>query len=95
MLFLFIFLLQSELVCKRKQRKTLLFSSAFHEPSSEDWKKNSMQTRAFLMLDKKYLNKILLRTKQLPIKANQNSCAAREVVPERRAIHKLNAHFFL
>ena len=80
---------------KESKEKRCFFPLLFTSFQVKIEKKNSMQTRAFLMLDKKYLNKILLRTKQLPIKANQNSCAAREVVPERRAIHKLNAHFFL
>ena len=54
-----------------------------------------MQTRAFLKLDKKYCT-ILLRAKHLPVKELiDNWCHALEEVPERRAIHKLNAYFFL
>jgi len=54
-----------------------------------------MQTRALLNLDKKYC-KIFLRAQQLPFKGLiDNQCHALETVPERRAIHKLNAHFFL
>ena len=54
-----------------------------------------MQTRAFLNLDKKYC-KIFLRAKQLPVKGLiDNRCHALEAVPERRAIHKLNAYFGL
>ena len=54
-----------------------------------------MQTRALLHLDKKYC-KIFLRAKQLPVKGLiDNRCHALEAVPERRTIHKLNAHFFL
>ena len=72
------------------------FASAFHAPSSKDYKQyNSMQTRALLNLDKKYC-KIFLRAKQLPVKGMiDNRCHALEAVPERRAIHKLNAIFFL
>jgi len=72
------------------------FASAFYDPSSEDFKQyNSMQTRALLNLDKKYC-KIFLRAKQLPVKGMiDNSCHALEAVPVRRAIHKLNAYFFL
>jgi len=52
----------------------------------EDCKQsNSMQTRALLNL-----------AKQLPVKGLiDNRCHALEAVPERRAIHKLNANFFL
>jgi len=54
-----------------------------------------MQTRALLNLDKKYC-KIFPRAKQLPVKGLiDNRCHALEAVPERRAIHKLNANFFL
>ena len=54
-----------------------------------------MQTRALLNLDKKYC-KIFLRAKQLPVKGLiDNRCHSLEAVPERRAIHKLNAIFFL
>ena len=54
-----------------------------------------MQTRALLNLDKKYC-KIFNRAKQLPVKGLiDNRCHALEAVPERRAIHKLNAYFFL
>ena len=69
---------------------------AFHDPSSEDCKQtNNMQTRAFLKLDKKYCT-ISLRAKHLPVKGLiDNRCHALGVVPERRAIHKLNAFFFL
>jgi len=52
-----------------------------------------MQTRALLNLDKKYC-KIFDRAKQLPVKGLiDNNCHALEAVPERRAIHKLNAFF--
>ena len=73
-----------------------LSKDAFHDPSSKDCKQsNSMQTRALLNLDKKYC-KIFLRAKQLPVKGLiDNRCHALEAVPERRAIHKLNAYFFL
>jgi len=54
-----------------------------------------MQTRAFLKLDKKCCIK-LLRAKHLQVKGLiDNICHALEEVPERRAIHKLNAYFFL
>jgi len=54
-----------------------------------------MQTRAFLKLEKKCCI-ILLRAKHLPVKGFiDNRCHALEAVPERRAIHKLNAYFFL
>jgi len=54
-----------------------------------------MQARALLNLDKKYC-KIFLRAKQLPVKGMiDNRCNALDAVPERRAIYKLNAYFFL
>jgi len=54
-----------------------------------------MQTRALLYLNKKYC-KIFLRSKQLPVKGLiDNRCHSLKAVPERRAIHKLNAYFFL
>ena len=53
-----------------------------------------MQTRVLLNLDK--YCKIFPRAKQLPVKGLiDNWCHALEAVPERRAIHKLNAIFFL
>jgi len=53
-----------------------------------------MQTRALLNSDKKYC-KIFLRAKQLLVNGLiDNRCHALEAVPERRAIHKLNAHYF-
>ena len=53
-----------------------------------------MQTYACLNLDKKYRKK-KFRAKQLLIKRLiDNRCNAIEAVPERRAIHALNAHFF-
>ena len=63
-----------------------LSKDAFHDPSRKDCKQsNSMQTRALLNL-----------AKQLPVKGLiDNRCHALEAVPERRAIHKLNAIFFL
>jgi len=69
------------------------FASDFYDPPSKDCKQsNSMQTRALLNLDKKYCKRFL-RAKQLPIKRLiDNRCHALEAVPERRAIHKLNAH---
>jgi len=82
-------------VCE-ENKENVAFSSAFNDPSSEDGKQtNIMQTRAFLKLDKKFCT-ILLRAKHLPVKGLiDNSCHALEAVPERRAIHKLNACFFL
>jgi len=57
---LLLFLLQIECLCK-ENKENVAFYSAFHEPSSEDSKQtNSMQTRAFLKLDKKFCT-ILLR----------------------------------
>jgi len=54
-----------------------------------------MQTRALLKLDKENC-KIFLRAKQLPVKGLiDNRFHAYEAVPERRAIHKLNAYLFL
>jgi len=54
-----------------------------------------MQTRAFLKLDKKYCT-ILPRAKHLSVKGLiDNRWHALEAVSERRAIHKLNAYFFL
>ena len=63
-----------------------LSKDAFHDPSWKDCKQsNSMQTRALLNL-----------AKQLPVKGLiDNRCHALEAVPERRAIHKLNANSFL
>jgi len=63
-----------------------LSKDAFHDPSIKDCKQsNSMQTRALLNL-----------AKQLPVKGLiDNRCHALEEVPERRAIHTLNAIFFL
>ena len=79
--------------CGKKAKGNLVFLSAFHDPSSKY--SNSMQIRALLNLDKKYC-KLFLRATQLPIKGLvDNRCHALEAVPERRAIHKLNAYFFL
>jgi len=80
-------------VCE-ENKKDVAFSSAFHDPSSEDCKQtNIMQTRSFLKLYKKYCT-ILLRAKHLPVKELIDTrCHALEAVPERRAIHKLNAFF--
>jgi len=77
-------------------KENVTFASAFRDPSSKDCKQsNSMQTRALLNLDKKYC-KIFLRAKQLPVKGTiDKRCHSLEAVPERRAIHKLNAYFFL
>ena len=77
-------------------KRNVTFASAFHDPSSKDCKQsNSMQTRALLNLDKKYCI-IFVRAKQMPVKGLiDNSCHALEAVPERCAIHKLNAYFFL
>jgi len=63
-----------------------LSKDAFHDPSRKDCKQsNSLQTHALLNL-----------AKQLPVKGLiDNRCHALEAVPERRAIHKLNANFFL
>jgi len=82
-------------VCE-ENKGNVAFSTAFHDPSSEDCKQtNIMQTRAFLKLDKKY-GIILLHAKHLPVKELiDNRCHALEAVPERRAIHKLNTYVFL
>jgi len=63
-----------------------LSEDAFHDPSRKDCKQSkSMQTCALLNL-----------AKQLPVKGLiDNRCHALEAVPERRAIHKLIAIFFL
>ena len=54
-----------------------------------------MQTHAFLQLDKKYCT-ILLRATHLQVKGLiDKRCHALEAVSECRAIHKLNAYFFL
>ena len=48
-----------------ENKENVAFASAFYDPSSEDCKQtNTMQTRAFLKLDKKYCT-ILLRAKHL------------------------------
>jgi len=94
------FLINLSTTCKYKVWKitkgNVSFASAFHDPSFKDCKQsNSMQTRALLNLDKKYC-KIFLRAKQLPVKGLiGNRYHALEAVPKRRAIHKLNAYFFL
>ena len=71
-----------------ESKENAAFSSALHDPSSEDCKQtNTMQTRAFLKLDKKYCT-ILLRAKHLPVKELiDNRCHALKAVPERREIH--------
>jgi len=70
------------------------FASAYNDPSSKECQQsNRMQTRVLLNLDKKYC-KIFIRAKQLPVKGLvDNRCHSLEAVPERRAIHKLNAIF--
>jgi len=71
------------------------FASAFQYPLSKDCiQSNSIQTRALLNLNKNNC-KIFLRAKQLLVKGLiDKRCHALEAVPERRAIHKLNAIFF-
>ena len=55
-----------------------------HQEKTVHKQSNCMQTRALLNL-----------AKQLPVKGLiDNRCHALEAVPERRAIHKLNAIFF-
>ena len=69
--------------------------SMTHQEKTVHKQSNTRQTRALLNLDKKNC-KIFLRAKQLPIKGLiDNRCHALEAVPEHRAIHKLNAYFFL
>ena len=79
-----------------ENKENVAFSSAFYDPSSDDCKQTkSMQTRVFLKLGKKCCIK-LLRAKHLQVKGMiDNRCHALEAVPERRAIHKLNAYFFV
>ena len=53
---------------EKKTTEIVVFSSAFHDLSSQDCKQsNSMQTSALLNLDKKNFN-IFLCAQQLPIK---------------------------
>ena len=73
----------------KKTKGNVAFSSAFYDQVIEQYAKC-----ACLNLDKKY-RKIFFRAKQLPIKGLiDNRCNALEAVPERRAQHVLNAHFF-
>jgi len=78
--------------------ENVTFASAFHDPSSKGCKQsNCMQTRlsALLNLDKKYC-KLFLSAKQLPVKELIDTrCHSLKAFLERRAIHKLNAKFFL
>ena len=75
-------------MCK-ENNENIAFSSAFHDPfydpSSNDCKQTkSMQTCAFLKLDKKNCT-LLLRAKHLPVKGLiDNRSHALEAVPEPR-----------